>query len=321
MRSRLSRRPRAPWIWRPRRRIAASSSRCSAAGRSSSVRSDRRCAASSRVGRVLLEAALALEQRLEQLGHRAQDVVGLRRDGLDELLVDAQLAQVRRRARRAPAPGRSIGSSSAPVSEAMPPGVNDRARCTRSWWVTRESASWSASGLRWRTRFWPKTESRSRSVSPWTSCDGRSWSSGRKRRRSTACVSSSAWLRSCSGGSPSRSSPRRSSVGALPLSWTCGWTWPRPAAARAAARRRGRRAGRRSRRPRMLLMSVVRSVSRTSGRSPSPTWRSDCERVEPLRRRHAARRGGGGAPMKSLTIRSTRPSVVRVLVVVPCPWA
>ena len=120
--------------------------------------------------------------------------------------------------------GRSMGSSSAPVSDAMPPGLNERARCTRSWWVTRESASCSASGLRWSTRFWPKTESRSRSVSPWTSCEGRSWSSGRKRRRSTACVSSSAWLRSCSGGSPSRSSPSRSSVGALPLSWTCGCT-------------------------------------------------------------------------------------------------
>ncbi len=44
-----------------------------------------------RVGR---QAALPLEQRLEQLGHRAQDVVGLRRDGLQELLVDAELAQV-----------------------------------------------------------------------------------------------------------------------------------------------------------------------------------------------------------------------------------
>ena len=93
VRSRLRRRPRAPWIWRPRRRIAASSSRCSAAGRSSSVRSERRLAASAacRVGR---QAALTLEQRLEQLGHRAQDVVGLRRDGLEELLVDAELAQV-----------------------------------------------------------------------------------------------------------------------------------------------------------------------------------------------------------------------------------
>jgi hypothetical protein len=46
------------------------------------------------VGRLLLQPAPALEQRLEQLGHRAQDVVGLRGHRLDELLVDAELAQV-----------------------------------------------------------------------------------------------------------------------------------------------------------------------------------------------------------------------------------
>ena len=146
--------------------------------------------------------------------------------------------------------GRSIGSSSAPVSDAMPPGVNERARLTRSWWVTRESASCSASGLRWRTRFWPKTERRSRSVSPWTSCDGRSWSSGRKRRRSTACVSSSAWLRSSSRRVAlevlAEAELRRRAARTRGRAGGPG----RPAAARAAGRRTGRTAGRRSRRPR-----------------------------------------------------------------------
>ena len=58
------------------------------------MRSERRLGRVVAVGRVLLQAPLALEQRLEQLGHRAQDVVGLRGHGLDELLVDAHLAQV-----------------------------------------------------------------------------------------------------------------------------------------------------------------------------------------------------------------------------------
>ena len=208
-------------------------------------------AASSSAPSASCQPALALEQRLEQLGQRAQHVVGLGLQRLDQLLVDAQLAQVlhelgqRRRGQldrqllRA-ALGRDRAGLERPraLDAQLVRDARERVAAARP-----DCGSARAAGRR-------PTAAAAR-VSPWMSLRGPQVllaqeaaqvdgvggrrASGRGRRRR---------------GSPSRSSPKRSSVAAAARSWTWACSVAPGRRARAAARSRGRTGARRSRRPR-----------------------------------------------------------------------